>query len=209
MRILGPIDRLQVSGEASIVGGLLYYFGAQFRLGGGSVSMSYLPPEDPVFLVRDASAQARVAGHDITMRASGSFQSADGITPTFESSPPLSRQELYALLGIPGEGLTTFDSQVLSSQLQKALSIAALPTIEPLLRRTLSLEYASVDLKGGFTLERQIARGFSLRYQRSQELGAEGSFWQITWRVNPKTRLSYGSDPYQVRFLGLQRTWRF
>ncbi len=111
LRLRGTLAQPSLLGHISVTEGSATFAGTKYSLQHGDIYFTNPLRIDPVI---DVSATARVEDYDITIGLNGS---PSKLTPTFRSEPPLSEQDIFALLAL---GRTQEEQQIYTNMQQQA-----------------------------------------------------------------------------------------
>jgi translocation and assembly module TamB len=111
LRVRGTLAQPSLLGHISITEGSATFAGTKYELQHGDIYFSNPVRIDPTI---DLTATARVEDYDITIGMNGT---PSKLTPTFRSEPPLSGQDIFALLAL---GRTQEEQRIYSAQTQQA-----------------------------------------------------------------------------------------
>jgi translocation and assembly module TamB len=111
LRVRGTLAQPSVLGHISVTEGSATFAGTKYELQHGDIYFTNPLRIDPVI---DLSATARVEDYDITIGLNGT---PSKLAPTFRSEPPLSEQDIFALLAL---GRTQEEQQIYSSMQSQA-----------------------------------------------------------------------------------------
>ena len=106
LRVRGTLAQPSVLGHISVTEGSATFAGTKYELQHGDIYFTNPLRIDPVI---DLSATARVEDYDITIGLNGT---PSKLSPTFRSEPPLSEQDIFALLAL---GRTQEEQQIYSN----------------------------------------------------------------------------------------------
>ena len=173
LRVRGTLAQPSLLGHIAITEGDANFAGTKYELQRGDIYFTNPVRIEPLI---DITATARVEDYDITIGLNGT---PSKLNPTFRSEPPLSEQDIFALLAL---GRTQEEQQIYSTQLQQAGSN---PTADALLGGALNATVSSrvEKLFGGgsvkidpnyvtgvgnssarITVEQQVAKNATLTY---------------------------------------------
>jgi translocation and assembly module TamB len=107
LRVRGTLAQPSLLGHISITEGNATFAGTKYELQRGDIYFSNPVRIDPLI---DLTATAHVEDYDITIGLNGT---PSKLTPTFRSEPPLSEQDVFALLAL---GRTQEEQQIYSAQ---------------------------------------------------------------------------------------------
>jgi translocation and assembly module TamB len=111
LRLRGTLAQPSVLGHILVTEGSATFAGTKYSLQHGAIYFTNPLRIDPVI---DLSATARVEDYDITIGLNGT---PSKLSPTFRSEPPLSEQDIFALLAL---GRTQEEQQVYTNMQQQA-----------------------------------------------------------------------------------------
>jgi translocation and assembly module TamB len=111
LRLRGTLAQPSVLGHIAVTEGSATFAGTKYSLQHGTIYFTNPLRIDPVI---DLSATARVEDYDITIGLNGT---PSKLSPTFRSEPPLSEQDIFALLAL---GRTQEEQQVYTNMQQQA-----------------------------------------------------------------------------------------
>ncbi|MBB6144049.1 translocation and assembly module TamB [Silvibacterium bohemicum] len=111
LRVRGTLAQPSVLGHISVTEGSATFAGTKYELQHGDIYFTNPLRIDPVI---DLSAMAHVEDYDITIGLNGT---PSKLVPTFRSEPPLSEQDIFALLAL---GRTQEEQQIYSSMQSQA-----------------------------------------------------------------------------------------
>ena len=111
LRVRGTLAQPAVLGHVTVTEGSATFAGTKYELQHGDIYFSNPLRIDPVI---DLSATARVEDYDITIGLNGT---PSKLAPTFRSEPPLSEQDIFALLAL---GRTQEEQQIYTNMQAQA-----------------------------------------------------------------------------------------
>jgi translocation and assembly module TamB len=111
LRVRGTLAQPSVLGHITVTEGSATFAGTKYELQHGEIYFTNPLRIDPLI---DLSATARVEDYDITIGLNGT---PSKLSPTFRSEPPLSEQDIFALLAL---GRTQEEQQVYSNMQSQA-----------------------------------------------------------------------------------------
>ena len=111
LRIRGTLAQPSLLGHVTVTEGSATFAGTKYELQHGDIYFTNPLRIDPVI---DLSATARVEDYDITIGLSGT---PSKLSPTFRSEPPLSEQDIFALVAL---GRTQEEQQIYSNMQAQA-----------------------------------------------------------------------------------------
>ena len=111
LRVRGTLAQPTLLGHIAITEGNAKFAGTKYELQRGDIYFTNPVRIEPLI---DLTATARVEDYDITIGLNGTTSK---LTPTFRSEPPLSEQDIFALLAV---GRTQEEQQIYSMQQQQA-----------------------------------------------------------------------------------------
>jgi len=120
LRIRGTLAQPSLLGHIAITEGNATFAGTKYELQRGDIYFTNPVRIDPLI---DMTATARVEDYDITIGLNGT---PSKLSPTFRSEPPLSEQDIFALLAV---GRTQEEQQIYSMQQQQAGANATADTL--------------------------------------------------------------------------------
>ena len=182
LRVRGTLAQPSVLGHISVTEGSATFAGTKYELQHGDIYFTNPLRIDPVI---DLSATARVEDYDITIGLNGT---PSKLAPTFRSEPPLSEQDIFALLAL---GRTQEEQQIYSNmQTQAGVNSTADTLLGGALNATVSSRIqklfggGSVKIDPTFvsgtgnstariTVEQQISKNATLTYATNVNSTAE------------------------------------
>jgi len=111
LRVRGTLAQPSVLGHITVTEGSATFAGTKYELQHGEIYFTNPLRIDPVI---DLSATARVEDYDITIGLNGT---PSKLSPTFRSEPPLSEQDIFALLAL---GRTQEEQQIYTNMQAQA-----------------------------------------------------------------------------------------
>ncbi|WP_446741769.1 translocation/assembly module TamB domain-containing protein [Silvibacterium acidisoli] len=111
LRVRGTVAQPSVLGHITVTEGTATFAGTKYELQHGDIYFANPVRIEPTI---DLSATAHVEDYDITIGLNGTSAK---LTPTFRSEPPLSEQDIFALLAM---GRTQEEQQIYSNEQQVA-----------------------------------------------------------------------------------------
>jgi translocation and assembly module TamB len=111
LRVRGTLSQPSLLGHIAITEGSASFAGTKYELQRGDIYFSNPVRIEPLI---DLTATAHVEDYDITIGLNGT---SSKLQPTFRSEPPLSEQDIFALLAV---GRTQEEQQIYSMQQQQA-----------------------------------------------------------------------------------------
>jgi len=182
LRVRGTLAQPSVLGHISVTEGSATFAGTKYELQHGDIYFTNPLRIDPVI---DLSATARVEDYDITIGLNGT---PSKLSPTFRSEPPLSEQDIFALLAL---GRTQEEQQIYSNmQAQAGVNSTADTLLGGALNATVSSRIqklfggGSVKIDPTFvsgtgnstariTVEQQVSKNATLTYATNVNSTAE------------------------------------
>jgi translocation and assembly module TamB len=162
LRMRGTALRPIVLGRVNLLEGMIYFNGTKYRMERGDVTFTNPVRIDPQL---DVELSARVRDYDITLGFRGS---ANKLTPSYRSDPPLSSSDIISLLAL---GRTTEESanpaMMGTSQYQPSVSESASTaligqalnaTVSSRVQRLFGVSRLKIDPNVGGALNAGLAR---------------------------------------------------
>jgi translocation and assembly module TamB len=187
LHVRGTAARPAIVGRVNIAEGDIYFKGTKYRLERGDITFSNPLSIEPVI---NLDMSARVQGYDVTIGLHGQATGGRGLSMTYRSDPPLSNNDIIALLAFgrtrdqtlygasqPGQGTdtATASNAILGEALNSTFSDRVQRLFPGGSRVTIDPQFigAENNPSARVTIEQQINNNITFTYVTSLTQSAE------------------------------------